>query len=402
MNKLLLITPLLFAANAAFSSSVATQTGQLRLPYEANQLTILSGAGAIDIEASCSNVSMKSIGSGMLNNISEALDAIKDSIINENTGVMLLTYSSPRLYQGIQQLRQASDFTMSLSNATCSDIENSLKQGMEKSIADEKKRCITDSGGANPDCGVGFSISKGVESWLNEKDEFIDRWVDQSYGLSNLANSNQQSINEQSISAPKLPLSIIENAKNKDNDYNGDYSCQNEGKNYLLSAGYIKGCDNIDQIVLGYPVLYSEDNTENIVDSIYTPEQLFNVIFEYYKGIFETVNSDVDKLKTLITDHNSQVVFPNIQSSTLNKIGSQTGASALNTEINTQALIYARNTLDIYINETEKKIFTSFKKNNATHVVTDETYDKYRQAILDKSTILNSFKKGIAVSGSIN
>ena len=59
---------------------------------------------------------------------------------------MLLMYSSPKIYYGMQDLRQATDFTMSISSMTCNDIGKFAKDKMEQRMQEDKDKCLGEGG----------------------------------------------------------------------------------------------------------------------------------------------------------------------------------------------------------------------------------------------------------------
>lgn len=400
MIKKILISLSLIVCHEAISEGVEPYNAgsySIRTPSESQAHNILSGRGAVEIQASCQNVSYKNIGSGLLGNISESLDTIKDSIFADSTGIMLLSYSSPRLYVAMQQLRQATDFTMSLSTATCNDIEEYMKKGVEKDIADQKAECMAASGGSNANCGTGLFVGKGVEKWLKKKDEFLDDWVDRKYSLGG------QAMEFTGYNGPNLPNSIIKKGKDTDSSYSSsEYKCNDKAKNYALSSGNISDCSVIDLTVMGYPILYSKGNSQLIIPAMFTPEQLYKELYEYYQNIFSTINNDKSKLAGLLKEHQEVVKYPQISNKTINKIASTTGASKIKEIVVYQSTIMARNHLQVYIAETEQRVAVSLNQTDASKIVGVDMLDDYNNSFANASLKLNSYFNGIVISEKIN
>ena len=360
MNKLKKIALSAFIATQA--ASVIAQDKQYQLPNESVMTPLTSGGISFGLEASCSGVSFDSIAGDTLNSVKSALDNIKSDFNVEGATLLALMYSSPRLWNGMNEMRGAADAIFNISSSTCGDIQRALQTKADayaRERAKETAKCMKDSGKNKVDCSTNWedAVIASIEKY---KKENIDEYLTTNFSVLSIlgfddGQQNQgSSSNIDSAYTPYLPKPVldaaIENFKKADQSIE---VCENDDyKDYILMNPRGYDCTFANEYRILYP-LYNNDNSKYVYQ--YSDAKfLYRLLYNYYADVFEMASTRSASLNDALKVHKEHKSRIQIDPTDINKVSSETNPSKLNRLIEQTALRYAWNNLELYATGSEQ------------------------------------------------
>lgn len=359
MNKLKKIALSAFIATQA--ASVIAQDKQFQLPNESVMTPLASGGISFGLEASCSGVSFDSIAGDTLNSVKSALDNIKSDFNLEGATLLALMYSSPRLWNGMNEMRGAADAIFNISSATCGDVQRALQtraDSYSRQRAAATQECMNGSGN-KADCSTNWE-EKVIDSIQQFKKDNIEEFLTVNFSTLSILGFNDgqknsgDSNNNESGYTPYLPKPVldaaIENFKKADKSI--DVCEDDDYKDFILMNPRGYDCTFANEYRILYP-LYNND-TAKYVYQYSDAKFLYRLLYNYYADIFEMASSRSASLNDALKVHKDYKSRIQIDPTDINKVSSETNPSKLNRLIEQTALRYAWNNLELYATGSEQ------------------------------------------------
>ncbi len=353
-----------------------------KVPSASNVQSILDTAGSISMEVSCSNLSVTNVASEILSNSEAALNSIKDNLFTIESGVTLLVYSQPRLYQAMQHFRQAAEVSLSLASTSCNDLQRHLMKD-DGDVLDEARRlkakCLDESPG-DSNCLSGVSTADAIGLWLEETAKTMEQ-VNTSHTISLSEVGNNNIYDERRYLPESVVTDIISTSQASSTN------CQTgETKITFLNFAFNGSCENIQEFSLVYPsLIFPTSKSFSTKTGISSFDNLHKHLYNYYSDLF-TELADGDGTTQLYNDHNDVYYAPMIRDADIRKVSLANTPSTRKTIIKLLAVKYSHKNIDVYGDAMERIMFEAVSSTFASKRIPDEKFlSLYRKQIIAKS-----------------
>jgi len=354
-----------------------------KIPSASNVQSILDTTGSLSMEVSCSNLSATNVASEILNNSEAALNSIKDNLFTIESGVTLLVYSQPRLYQAMQHFRQAADFSLAIASTSCNDLQRHLMKDDGDPLDEARKlkaKCLDESPG-DSNCLSGMSTADAIGLWIEEAAQTMED-VNTNHALSLSKVGNDVIYDERRYLPESVVDSLIQEAS--PNTIIGCHTGMD--KISFLKFAFNGSCENIQEFSLVYPsMIFPSEQSFSTKSGISSFDNLHKYLYNYYSDLFLEL-SNGSGTTPLFNDHNNVYYAPMIRDTDIQKITLANTPSTRKAVIKLLAVKYSYRNIDVYGDAMERIIFEAVSSNFASKRIPDKDFlSSYRRQIIAKS-----------------